>query len=235
MAFSYLPNIDSDKLYNIFVQKKWDELNSELKNCDYERMGFDRLFLILSDLQYRFGNEKLSVLDVGCNNGIFSYGLAAMGYAVTGIDNGIIDTQNRYDELQFIDCSKPQMKLDFIDGKIEDYLKQTDKRWDCLLLLSVLHQFENGYAFDEKSKYAPEEIKQLVNELFSRGKKVIYYECPYDEPGFEFLSGMHFLERYVENLNRFHIEEIAKTVGPNGVIRQLYAILPRNEFEESNR
>lgn len=228
MAFSYLPNIDSEKLYNIFVQRKWVQLNSELNDCSYERMGFDRLFLILADLKQRFGNTPLNILDVGCNNGLFSYGLAAMGYTVTGIDNGIIDTQKRYDELKFMDSSNSRMSLTFVDGKIEDYLEQTNEKWDCLLLLSVLHQFENGYAFDENSKYSSEQVKKLVNDLFHRGKKIVYYECPYDEPGFEFLSGMNFLNRYLDNQEKYHVEEVAKTIGPNGVIRQLYAILPRN-------
>lgn len=230
MALSYLPNIDSERLFRIFLQRDWDQLNHVLSNNDFERIGFDRLFIILSDLYKRFGNTKMKILDVGCNNGLFSYALAALGHEVTGVDSGIINCQKRYDALQFMDTSNHSwLKLAFVDSKIEDYLATTDKQWDCILLLSILHQLEGGYAFDETSKYVPEKIKELVSNLFSRGNKIIYYECPYDEPGFEMLSGLHFLDKYLTNRNCFSIEEIAKTVGPNGVIRQMYAIVLTNK------
>lgn len=230
MALSYLPDLDTEELYRVFVQQDWQHLNSVLANTCYERLGFDRLFIILSDLKRRFGDNKLKILDVGCNNGLFSYSLAVQGYDVTGIDSGIIDTQKRYDKLHFIDSANTHLKLSFIDAKIEDYLDKTDENWDCILLLSILHQLEGGYAFDDASKYASEKIKELVNKLFSRSNKIIYYECPYDEPGFEFLSGLHFLDRYLINREQFSIEEIAKTIGPNGVIRQLYTIVPHKQF-----
>lgn len=230
MELSYLPNTDSKELYQIFIQRDWEHLNQILENSGYERLGFDRLFIILSDLQQRFGNTKMKILDVGCNNGLFSFGLAALGHRVTGIDNGIIDTQKRYDKLQFMDVVNTHLELNFFDAKIEDYLDTTEEKWDCILLLSILHQLEGGYAFDETSKYTPEKVTELVNKLFSRGSKVIYYECPYDEPGFELLAGLHFLDRHLINRERFSIEEIAKTVGPNGVIRQLYAIMPINHY-----
>ncbi len=223
-GFSYLPNIDEDSMRDVFATEKWEQLNTLIDQCNYERIGFDRFFLIESDLRKRYGEERLSVLDVGCNNGLIARSLALVGHRATGIDNGIIDTQSRYDNLTFLD-TKDSGTLDLINISMEDYFKETTEKWDCILLLSILHQLENGYAFNPDSVYEKDEILSIVKTIFDRAKRVVYYECPYDEDGFEYEYGLHFLHRYLSNIREFTIEEVAKTIGPNGVIRQLFAIV----------
>lgn len=226
MALTYLPNIEPQELLGCFRAQDWERLNSLIGQTGYERLGFDRLFIILSDLQERFGEQRLSILDVGCNNGLFSYCLSAIGHNVTGVDNGIIDTQKRYEKLSFY-SGTGDLSLSFVNDRIEDYLSACTKHWDCLLLLSVLHQFEHGYAHNDQSRYSQDRIRELVNLVFSRADKIIYYECPYDEPGFEFQYGLTFLDRFLTDRNKYAVEEIAKTAGPNGVIRQMFAIIPK--------
>lgn len=224
--FSYLPNIDQEEMKKIFAIEKWEKLNSIIDCCNYERMGLDRFFIIEADLKKRYGDSILTVLDVGCNNGLISQAMANVGHVVTGVDNGIIDTQSRYDDLTFLD-SRSNNKIKMVDSDVEEYLCNTRERWDCILLLSVLHQFENGYAFDEKSAYDADHVRKIVNLIFNRANKILYYECPYDEDGFEFQYGLKFLERYLDNISEYKVEEVAKTIGPNGVVRQLFAIIKR--------
>lgn len=230
LLVNYLPAIDSRYLYNLILTRSWVELENVLKKENCERLGFDRLVTIIRDMEYRYGSSKgFDILDVGCNNGFFSVGLSALENIVCGVDSYIINSQNKYENLDFYKKFANIPNLKIINQDILDFLNNNDeKRWDFVLLLSVAHQWEFGYAHSGESKFSNEEIKNIINTLFLNTNFAVYYECPFSEPGFEMGYGYNFLERFLENVERYRIELIEETVGSNGYPRHLYRVERRN-------
>lgn len=222
---NYLPNIYHRDLYELILTRNWSLLVSQLEKLDYDRIGLDRLLTVVQDMENNFGpNHKSHILDVGCNNGFFSVGLAGFGYKVTGIDSYVIDKQNRYESLKLEeDTTIPD--LHFVNEDILPYLKQNENEaWDFVLLFSVAHQWEYGYAHSGENKFTPEENRYIINEICSKVKKAVYYECPFDEPGFEVGYGFKYLERYLNHFDKYQITFVEETVGSSGFPRQLYRI-----------
>lgn len=222
---NYLPELGNERLYDLILTECWSELNRNISDIHYERVGIDRLLSIVVDIQNRFGkNGGFNILDVGCNNGLFSVGMAAFGNHIVGIDNYAINTQKKYDELRF-DETQRKRNFTLINQDISDFLKeQKNNDWDFALLLSVAHQWEYGYAHSGEHKFLDDEIHKIFNAIMKKTKLAVYYECPFDEPGFEIGYGMKFLEKYLDDLHEFGINLIEETVGPNGYPRQLYRI-----------
>jgi SAM-dependent methyltransferase len=225
-GFTYLPNIDAKRICEMFRGGDWGMLQEELKAAGYERVGFDRLLTIILDMQATFGRwGGFDVLDVGCNTGLFSYGMAAFGNRVVGIDSSVIDTQQRYDELSpgvvrdgaADDPAGAGVVLRRAD--IREFLRHDDRCWDIILLLSVAHHWETGYAHSGLDVFPPEEISWVIGRLTQSVRYAIYYECPLDEPGFEPSYGRKFLDRFAGR--KLAVSRVGLTVGPNGYTREL--------------
>lgn len=220
MSLHYLPDISLNSIKEL-VCNNTDSLYRELDAQKYERIGLDRAYMILDDIMTNYGSVSgYSVLDVGCNNGLFSDLFSYYGNAVTGIDNFAIDRQNRYDSLNFSANSLSK----FMQTDVCDFIASTDDRYDFIFLLSVAHQWEYGYAHTGDFKKDDKKISYIITSLFDRAVKAVYYECPMDEPGFAPGYGIEFLSRYLEQYENTSIVKISDTIASNGYIRSLYRI-----------
>lgn len=223
--FNYLPEVEYDKFRKAVLSNNWSALYSEIIKGQFERIGLDRLLLIMDDIRRRYGRTNgFSLLDVGCNNGFFSKGFAAFGNKVDSIDNYIINIQNLYSPFTLRNEQQEEpVCYEAID--IRDYLQNySHKTWDFVFLLSVAHQWEFGYAHSGEGKFSEKEIRETLQRILSRTNKAIYYECPYDEPGFEFNYGTKFIYKYLDNLLDYSIKHVNFTTGSNGYMRRLLRI-----------
>lgn len=217
---TYLPELSISDLVHALTSHDWSTVTEKLGAQQYERLGLDRALAIASDLFARHGSlEGLRILDVGSNNGLVCKVLAALGCFMVGIDNGDVDGQGLYADL------KNQTRatgFEFHRQDLAEFLEVDDRQWDCILLLSVTHHWETGYAMSGKRRYSDVDIRQLLLKLFQRTGGSIYYECPNNEPGFSSEFGVEFLRRYCNELPKMRM--LGHTIGPNGYPRDFWAL-----------
>lgn len=206
-----------------------DSLLKQLDSQTFERVGLDRLYYILADISKNYDRHYgFKILDVGCNNGLISNFMAAYGNQAIGIDNFAINGQGRYAALSFIKDSVAELlKVD-----IEDFLVVNRQKFDFVLLLSVAHQWEYGYAKTGEGKKNDNNIAWIMNEILKRTTHAVYYECPINEPGFEENYGIDFLSRYCADYKQLSIVKISETIASNGYVRNLYRI-SRNDSKQT--
>lgn len=217
---TYLPEISVSDLVPALESQDWTTIEEKLSCQDYERLGFDRALAIASDLLACHQSLRgLRILDVGCNNGLVSKVLSGLGCTVVGIDNGDVDSQGLYSDLQ---SQARFAEFEFHGKDLAEFLDADDGYWDCILLLSVTHHWETGYAMSGKRRYSDENIRHLLTTLFRKTKRSIYYECPCNEPGFEAGFGINFLLRYCNELPK--LRPLGYTIGPNGYLREFWAL-----------
>jgi len=217
---TYLPELSISDLVHGLASQDWATVEEKLSRQQYERLGLDRALAIASDLLARHQSLRgLRILDVGCNNGLVTKVLSALGCSVVGIDNGDVDSQRLYSDLQ----SQTQFAgFELHTNDLAEFLKVDDRYWDCILLLSVMHHWETGYAMSGKRRYSDDNIGRLLTTMFQRTRLSIYYECPFSEPGFEAGFGVYFLLRYCSELPK--TRPLGHTIGPNGYLREFWAL-----------
>jgi len=217
---TYLPELSISDLVHALVSQDWATVEEKLSRQQYERLGLDRALAIASDLLARHQSlSGLRILDVGCNNGLVAKVLSALGCSVVGIDNGDVDGQGLYLDLQ----SQTQLAgFEFHSKDVAEFLDVEYRHWDCILLLSVTHHWETGYAMSGKRRYSDDDIGRLLATMFRRTRLSIYYECPSSEPGFETGFGINFLLRYCSELPK--TRSLGHTIGPNGYPREFWAL-----------
>jgi SAM-dependent methyltransferase len=217
---TYLPDIDISDLVHALASQDWTVVEEKIHSQQYERLGLDRAFAIASDLLMRHQSlTGLRILDVGCNSGLVAKVLSALGCVVVGIDNSDVDSQGLYSELE----SQHQFAgFEFHGKDLAEFFDYDERHWDCILLLSVTHHWETGYAMSGKRRYSDEDIRHLLAELFRRARLSIYYECPSGEPGFAVGFGVNFLLRYCSELPK--TRSLGNTVGPNGYLREFWVL-----------
>ncbi|QIL79723.1 methyltransferase domain-containing protein [Diaphorobacter sp. HDW4A] len=217
---TYLPELSISDLVHALESRDWSVIDERLGEQQFERLGLDRALRIASDLALRHGSLRgLRVLDVGCNNGLVAKTLAALGCNVVGIDNGDVDNQGLYSDLH---SQTQRAGFEFHRKDLSDFLASDDRYWDCILLLSVTHHWESGYAMSGERRYSDDDIRNLLATLFARTRASIYYECPAKEPGFEAGFGVNFLLRYCSELPK--MRTLGHTIGPNGYPREFWAL-----------
>lgn len=217
---TYLPELTVSDLMQALASQDWSSVEGKLSTQQYERLGLDRALAIASDLfALHQSLQGLRVLDVGCNNGLMVKTLSALGCSVVGIDNGDVDNQGIYSNLQ----SQTQFAgIEFYTEDLESFLAADNRFWDCVLLLSVTHHWETGYAMSGERRYTDDAIRRLLTALYRKTRLSIYYECPSNEPGFESGFGVNFLFRYCGELPK--LRTLGRTIGPNGYLRELWAL-----------
>ncbi len=204
----YLPEIDEKTLRDRLLNPDSDFL-SGMENQNYERLGLDRALLIAADILIRQGRcNGFSILDVGCNSGLIGKVLEILGNNIAAIDNGAVDTQGCYESLSGV------LKVDLFD-----YLTANHSRWDFVLLLSVVHHWESGYAMNGNAVYSEQRIHEIFDILKQRTDYGIYMELPLCEPGFSGDFSDDFMKKYCGG---FQIFEINRTIGTNGFQRRLF-------------
>ncbi len=217
---TYLPDLSVSDLVHALASQDWATVDEKLSLQQYERLGLDRALAIASDLLARHQSLRaLRILDVGCNNGLVAKVLSALGCSVVGIDNGDVDSQGLYSDLQ----SQTQFAgFELHTKDLAEFLDVDDRYWDCILLLSVTHHWETGYAMSGKRRYTDDDIGRLLATMFRRTRLSIYYECPCSEPGFEAGFGVNFLLRYCSELPK--TRSLGHTIGPNGYLREFWSL-----------
>ena len=204
----YLPEISQKALRDYLLNPDSDFL-ANIEKQDYERLGIDRALLLASDILIRYGRaDGFSILDVGCNSGLIGRILETLGNKIDAIDNAAVDIQGSYERLS-----------DVVKADLFDYLETNNFRWDFVLLLSVVHHWESGYAMSGSAMYSESVIHEIFATLKKRTSCGIYLELPLEEPGFtaDFSDG--FVKKYCRD---FQISEINRTVGTNGFLRRLF-------------
>ena len=211
MSGSYLPEIDDPTLKRVLLEPDSGFLAS-LDRQTFERLGLDRALLIASDIALRQGTaSSFAVLDAGANNGLVGRALGVLGNRITCLDSGIVDSQNCYEHLQ----SQTVVRAD-----LRDYLAaHPGETWDFVLLLSVVHHWETGYAMSGQPLYTEEQIRRIFETLHERTRQGIYLELPLAEPGFTPDFSDAFVKKYASS---FSIIEINRTIGSNGYLRRLF-------------
>jgi SAM-dependent methyltransferase len=198
---------------NAVTSHDWSSVEEKLGTQQYERLGLDRALAIASDLIARHQSlQGLKALDVGCNNGLVAKTLSALGIGVVGIDNNDVDRQGQTRFAEF----------EYHRKDLAEFLYEEDRCWDCILLLSVTHHWETAYAMSGERRYSDDDIRRLLATLFRRTRLSIYYECPSCEPGFKAGFGVEFLFRHCGELPNLRV--LGKTIGPNGYLRELWAL-----------
>ncbi len=217
---TYLPELSISDLVHALESQDWATIEAKLGQQNYERLGIDRALAIASDLLLHHHSLRgLKILDVGCNNGLAAKVLSALGCCVVGIDNCDVDSQGLYPDLQ----NRTQfLGFEFHKKDLAEFLGIDNRYWDYVLLLSVTHHWETGYAMSGNRRYSDEKIRHLLTTLFRRTKRSIYYECPFNEPGFEVGFGIDFLLRHCIELP--NIRALGHTIGPNGYLREFWAL-----------
>ncbi len=216
---TYLPE-PSGELMQALEAGRHDAALAMLEQTEYERVGLDRAYAILADIGRQWGScEGFRVLDVGCNNALIGSVLAQRGNCVVGVDSGAIDAQGIYVPL------RPQSAdVQVYREDIEAYLCRTGEHFDFVLLLSVAHQWERGYAQSGQDQKAGSDIQDLMRRLLQRAEKAVYVELPDDEPGFEKGYAARFLEKYLPEDFAPRITRLRDTVATNGYLRAFYRI-----------
>lgn len=204
----YLPEISEGTLQDRLFNPDSDFL-ADIEKQNYERLGLDRALLIAADILIRQGRiNRFSILDVGCNSGLIGRVLGMLGNSIVAIDSGVVDVQERYETLSGI------QKVDLFD-----YLISNQAHWDFVLLLSVAHHWESGYAMSGKGIYSEARIHEIFATLKQRTDGGIYLELPLKEPGFSPDFSDEFVKKYCRD---FQIVEINRTIGTNGFLRRLF-------------
>lgn len=220
MTRTYLPELGVAPLVSALTSGQWAPVEALLDQQVYERLGLERILTVATDLFARHRSlNGLRILDVGCNNGLFSKTLAALGCTVVGIDNGDVNDQGLYETLQ---VDKSSARLAFQQVDLLDFLDAEPRGWDYVLLFSVAHHWETGYAMSGARRYTDADLKRIFTMLTRRARCGIYYECPVDEPGFDPGYGVHFLLRHLAEVPPMRM--LGQTIGPNGYLRELWSL-----------
>jgi SAM-dependent methyltransferase len=230
MTQTYLPVPQNIKVFRHLFARDYEYLYDPLAvKYHYERVGFDRLLAIINDLEMMSLYPPASILDVGCNTGLFAVGLANMGYQVTGVDNNMAaDVQGFYPEkiLDIAGQLKNELELEnlnFIDTDIETFLAHSPAGFDVCLLLSVVHQWFAGYAVTGIGLKSQNEIEKILQKIASRTNRLIYYEGPQAEhPVYN--RHIALLDWFFSAAGARRITLLSNSVSAEGDLRALYRI-----------
>jgi len=227
---TYLPADPTGRLYRCLAHQDYEAFATEIAaELPYERVGYDRLLAIWVDLQERQIAPPAEVLDVGCNNGLFSLGLGAAGYRVTGIENNIATAAKSgyparlLDEAITVRDRLGWQQVSFHEMDIADYLTRTTTTPAVGLLLSVVHQWFAGYASTGQGEKSLAEIEKILRAFFSRIGRVVYYEGPETEPAAADVP-LPLPQWFQTQGWVTHITPLAVSVAANSHLRTLYRL-----------
>lgn len=229
-SITYLPVQTDGQWHRMLLHEDYEAFSGSVDaTLPYERVGFDRLLAILVDLKLLGIKPPATVLDVGCNSGLFSLGLAVSGYEVTGIESNIaVEAKPGYPSrlLDDAECLKNLLHLrnaKFVEADIADYLGCSAGYFDVCLLLSVVHQWFAGYALSGTGAKHREEIQKLLRTLVSQIDRVLYYEGPETEEAARAVT-LPLPDWFAAQGLVSRIVPIAASVAANGELRTLYRL-----------
>lgn len=165
-----------------------------------ERDCFDRIDVLAKDIK-----KNGSVLDIGCNIGFFSHILQYLGNRVTGIDNDVHVEVKQFTKKSSIQTAKQLndeygLGVEFIEADFIDYLRNTDRKWDYVLFLSVFHHFFIGYGYSDQEKMSSVEAVSILQLIDRHTEKALYFEMD-EKVGHSF--GWGSTREVLENIKMF--------------------------------
>lgn len=229
---SYLPKLSKAARAG-FGAGQLDTLLGELETAghSYERVGVDRALAIACDLALRGTARELSILDVGCSVGTISALLSELGHRVTAIDNDAVFAQQNWHKPNAVNAYRQELtgpNWQFVAAGLAEHLDSSDRKYDCALLLSVVHHWLEGSPHLGASGFDPGSLDSLLRQLCSRVEDCIYLETvladeydqmPYDPEGTFAFPGW-FLDKGLAT----SAELVASTVANGGRPRRLYRV-----------
>ena len=188
---------------------------------DVSRLCEDRLTHILAvhdSLRALFG-RPLRVLDLGCAQGYFSLHLAERGAQVTGIDY----LPENIAVCRVLAAERPELRLSFDVGRIEDVLQAGLVAYDLVLGLSVLHHLAHEHGVDRVRHWlaAAKRIDAVfVLELALASEPLYWAPALPDDPA-ELIADFAFKHELARNPT--HLSDIER---PLFVASDRYWLLP---------
>ena len=152
----------------------WTTLDAKYLSGNTERMCVDRIRAI-------FGRIKPpgTLLDIGCNIGLFTHYAHKQGFQATGIENDYHVAVKRFTDKSAIGTAKALNAIygltpEFIEG---DYIKEVERRaWDYVLYLSVWHHHLMGYGRSELQRMSRREAEGVLKKVWAATKKAMIFE-----------------------------------------------------------
>jgi SAM-dependent methyltransferase len=229
LSQTYLPVLRDASLYYLLRDQDYEGLAEQMQaEYPYERVGLDRLLAILIDLSQMRITPPARVLDIGCNTGLFSLGLAAKGYTVVGVDSNIAAEVQEFYPGKIIDTAMQLAdtfkNLKLVESAISDFLAENHDTFDIGLLLSVVHQWSGGYAASRQGVKTSAQIEETLAMLVSRIYHVMYYEGP-DEDSLPSLNALSLPRWFCDTTLVQQAVPIALSVAANGELRTLYRLM----------
>lgn len=89
-----------------------------------------------------------SVLDLGCNEGYFSFGVMDVATKVTGVDHKKASIELCHAHQRHLTSGR----VEFVTAKLEDFIVDIDQEFDTTLYLSVHHHIMKQKGFQEAAK-----------------------------------------------------------------------------------
>ena len=124
------------------------------------------------NFQYLTLANNSSVLDIGSNQGFFCFQSVVHGAKkVVGIEKQLEDYQTAVDINNNIFNFD---EIEFINGDAVSYVEETDKKFDIIIMNSVLHQIYPNFE--------GEEVNKFMNKLGQMTKFCMVFETPVDHP-----------------------------------------------------
>jgi len=182
--------------------------NPFILDGDSIRVCQDRFISIDSELP----NEPLSCLDIGCNEGFFTFKIAERGGFCMGIDSGRNEIMIA-ESIKEINCIE---NVSFVNMKISlDSFKGLPS-FDVIFLLSVFHHIVRHNDIE----YA----KIFMLELFVKNHKYLVFETGQpDEEGVDWTKDLFFMlpnpEAWVKNMLLSVGYSSVKVIGKNKSIK----------------
>ena len=149
-----------DKKFFVKFENKYLKDNSE-RDCT------ERLKTIFNHLK-----GTGTILDIGCNIGLFTHAAQDKGFEATGIDNNKHTEVKRFCKTDSLEVAKELSIIydiypEFVRGDYKEYIKQ--HKFDYIFYLSVWHHHLVGY--DKTNEYM-----QIFFDVIDSANKGIYFE-----------------------------------------------------------
>lgn len=142
-------------------------LHPAFRTWGFCRVGSNRLDMIRGFLGPV--HRKLSLLDIGCNTGYFTFHFARQGFNVTGLDYS-----DRHLEMARALKETYSLNVDFQQGKLEDF--DGDNKFDIVLGMSILYHLL-GWGDQPGTPMTPKVLGAKLEKLVGHA---LIWESGYD-------------------------------------------------------
>jgi SAM-dependent methyltransferase len=202
----------------------WDKLEEKyLLDNNSERKNLNRIKVILNDIN-KTKEENDTLLDIGCNIGLFSFIMQYNGLETTGIENDIHVKTKKFTDISATETSKKLSEIyniypNFINGDYVNYLfKDCEIRgFDYILYLSVWHHHFRGYGGSNFQKV--KNCEYILEKVIKTARKAVYFEIGYSslkDYGYgsekEFLQKLHNIDKNIKATKMYNVEETSGTI-----------------------